>query len=145
MRHGYGYRKLGRPTDHRLAMLRNMVTSLIVHEKIKTTLPKAKELRRVFEKVITLAKRGDVHSRRIAATRVYTQEALQKAFAELAPRFKTRKGGYTRILKLNIRRGDGAQMAQIELTGDLDEKKETKEKKSIKNKIEKTKTEKKKN
>lgn len=114
MRHQVGHRKLGRTTSHRLAMFRNMVTSLIMHERIKTTLPKAKELRSFAEKLVTLGKQGDLPARRKAAAFVRTNEAVQKLFSSLAPRFKDRKGGYTRVLKLGFRLGDSAPMAMIE-------------------------------
>ncbi len=114
MRHKHGYNKLGREGSHRKAMLRNMATSLVVHERVTTTLPKAKELRRVVEKMITYGKKGEVHHRRRAAAYLYTGEAVTKVFGELAPRMKERNGGYTRILKRGRRFGDGAQLATIE-------------------------------
>ena len=115
MRHQLGERKLGRPTDHRLAMIRNQVTDLLRYEKIRTTEAKAHELRREAERVITLARHGDVHHRRLALARVYDPRVVKKLFDELAPRFAERPGGYTRVVKLNPRRGDGAPMAQVEL------------------------------
>lgn len=115
MRHGHGYRKLGRVSSHRRAMLRNMATSLVMHERIETTVPKAKELRSIVDKMITLGKRGDLHARRQAASYLFSDEAVKKVFAELAPRFKDRPGGYTRILKKGYRFGDGADMAFLEL------------------------------
>lgn len=115
MRHGHGYRKLGRVSSHRRAMLRNMATSLVLHERIETTVPKAKELRSIVDKMITLGKRGDLHARRQAASYLFSDEAVKKVFAELAPRFKDRPGGYTRILKKGYRFGDGADMAFLEL------------------------------
>lgn len=115
MRHRMDGRKLGRPTDHRLAMIRNQVTDLLRYEKIRTTDAKARELRREAEKVITMAKAGDVHHRRLASARVYDSRVVKKLFDDLAPRFAGRPGGYTRIVKLNPRKGDGAPMAQIEL------------------------------
>ncbi len=108
-------RKLGRPTDHRLALIRNQVTDLLRYEKIRTTEAKARELRRAAEKVITLARSNDVHHRRLASTKVWDERVVKKLFDELAPRFANRPGGYTRIVKLNPRRGDGAPMAQVEL------------------------------
>jgi large subunit ribosomal protein L17 len=110
-----GGRRLGRPTDHRLALIRNQVTDLLRYEKVRTTEAKAKELSREAEKVISLARAGDVHRRRIAMARVYDPRVISKLFDELAPRFAERPGGYTRVVKLNPRRGDGAPMAQVEL------------------------------
>ncbi len=115
MRHKRKGRKLGKTTAHRDAMLSNMVTSLFKHEKITTTLPKSKELRRTAEKLVTLAKRGDLHARRLAARRVHDKEALQKLFDSIGPRYTNREGGYTRIIKLENRFGDNAPMAVIEL------------------------------
>jgi large subunit ribosomal protein L17 len=115
MRHGHGLRKLNRTTSHRLAMLRNMMNSLIAHEAIKTTLPKAKELRRVIEPMITLAKVPTVANRRLAFDRLRDRDSVVKLFNELGPRFKTRPGGYTRILKMGFRVGDNAPMAYVEL------------------------------
>jgi len=115
MRHKKKGRKLGRTSAHRKAMLSNMVTSLFEHEKIKTTEPKSKELRRTAEKLITLAKRGDLHARRLAARKVHDKEILQKLFDDIGPRYSERNGGYTRIIKLGTRFGDGAHMAVIEL------------------------------
>ena len=115
MRHGHGLRKLNRTTSHRLAMLRNMMNSLIEHEAIKTTLPKAKELRRVIEPMITLAKVPTVANRRLAFDRLRDRDSVVKLFNELGPRFKTRPGGYTRILKMGFRVGDNAPMAFVEL------------------------------
>jgi large subunit ribosomal protein L17 len=115
MRHGHGLRKLNRTTSHRLAMLRNMMNSLIEHEAIKTTLPKAKELRRVIEPMITLAKEPTVANRRLAFDRLRDRDSVVKLFNELGPRFKTRPGGYTRILKMGFRVGDNAPMAYVEL------------------------------
>lgn len=115
MRHGNGYRKLNRTHEHRKAMFSNMVCSLIEHEQITTTLPKAKELKRIIDKVITLGKKGDLHSRRIAASKLKQDEAVRKLFATLGPRYKKRPGGYTRVLKSGFRRGDMAPMAIIEL------------------------------
>ncbi|WP_408597560.1 50S ribosomal protein L17 [Limnohabitans sp.] len=115
MRHGHGLRKLNRTTSHRLAMLRNMMNSLIEHEAIKTTLPKAKELRRVIEPMITLAKVPTVANRRLAFDRLRDRDSVVKLFNDLGPRFKTRPGGYTRILKMGFRVGDNAPMAFVEL------------------------------
>ncbi|NDP40871.1 MAG: 50S ribosomal protein L17 [Rhodoferax sp.] len=115
MRHGHGLRKLNRTSEHRLAMLRNMMNSLIEHEVIKTTLPKAKELRRVVEPMITLAKEATVANRRLAFDRLRDRESVVKLFNDLGPRFKTRPGGYTRILKMGFRVGDNAPMALVEL------------------------------
>lgn len=115
MRHHNGYRKLGRVSSHRRAMLRNMATSLVLHERIETTVPKAKELRGLVDKMITLGKRGDLHARRQAAAYLFDDEAVKKVFANLAPRFKDRNGGYTRILRKGPRFGDGAEMAFLEL------------------------------
>ncbi len=114
MRHKHGYRKLGRDSDHRRALLRNLATSLITHERITTTLPKAKELRRVVEKMVTLGKKGSLHHRRQAGAYLFEKEAVVKVFGDLATRFKDRQGGYVRILKRGLRVGDGAQMALIE-------------------------------
>lgn len=115
MRHGHGLRKLNRTSEHRLAMLRNMMNSLIEHELIKTTLPKAKELRRVIEPMITLAKEPTLANRRLAFNRLRSRDSVTKLFTELGPRFKTRPGGYTRILKMGFRVGDNAPMALVEL------------------------------
>jgi large subunit ribosomal protein L17 len=115
MRHGNGLRKLNRTSSHRLAMLRNMCNSLIAHEAIKTTLPKAKELRRVVEPLITLAKEPTVANRRLAFDRLRDRDSVVKLFDVLGPRFKVRPGGYTRILKMGFRVGDNAPMAFVEL------------------------------
>lgn len=115
MRHGHGLRKLNRTSSHRLAMLRNMMNSLIEHEVIKTTLPKAKELRRVVEPMITLAKEPTLANKRLAFDRLRDRDMVVKLFAELGPRFKARPGGYTRILKMGFRVGDNAPMALVEL------------------------------
>lgn len=114
MRHRHGYNKLGRESSHRRAMLRNMATSLVLHESITTTLPKAKELRRVVEKLVTLGKRGDLHARRQAASYFMDKDATSKVFSSLGDRFKERPGGYTRILRRGVRFGDGAKMATIQ-------------------------------
>jgi large subunit ribosomal protein L17 len=115
MRHGNGLRKLNRTSSHRLAMLRNMANSLIEHEAIKTTVPKAKELRRVVEPLITLAKTPTVANRRLAFDRLRSRDNVVKLFDVLGPRFAARPGGYTRILKMGFRVGDNAPMAYIEL------------------------------
>ena len=115
MRHRSGLRKLNRTSSHRLAMFRNMSVSLIQHEVIKTTLPKSKELRRVVEPLITLAKNPTVANRRLAFARLRDADAVKKLFDEIAPRYATRAGGYTRIYKIGPRRGDAAEMAIIEL------------------------------
>ena len=114
MRHASGYRKLNRTHEHRKAMFSNMCGSLIEHEQIKTTLPKAKELRPIIEKMITLAKRGDLHARRQAASMLKQDKDVIKLFDVLAARYKDRAGGYTRVLKAGFRYGDMAPMAIIE-------------------------------
>jgi large subunit ribosomal protein L17 len=115
MRHRHGQRKLNRTSSHRLAMLRNMTNSLFLHEAIKTTLPKAKELRRVAEPLITLAKEPTLANRRLAFDRMRDRDMVTKLFAELGPRYKARPGGYLRILKFGFRQGDNAPMALVEL------------------------------
>jgi large subunit ribosomal protein L17 len=115
MRHGYGHRKLNRTAEHRRALFANMACSLIEHEQIKTTLPKAKELRGYVEKLITLAKRGDLHARRLAASQIQQDAAVSKLFETLGARYRDRQGGYTRVLKAGFRYGDMAPMAIIEL------------------------------
>ncbi|RZI81719.1 MAG: 50S ribosomal protein L17 [Rubrivivax sp.] len=115
MRHGNGLRKLNRTSSHRLAMLRNMANSLIEHEAIKTTVPKAKELRRVVEPLITLAKEPTLANKRLAFDRLRNRDNVVKLFNVLGPRFKARPGGYTRILKMGFRVGDNAPMAFVEL------------------------------
>ena len=115
MRHGHGLRKLNRTSEHRLAMLRNMMNSLIEHEVIKTTVPKAKELRRVVEPMITLAKEATVANRRLAFARTRNKEVVGKLFTVLGPRYKARNGGYLRVLKAGFRAGDAAPMAYVEL------------------------------
>jgi large subunit ribosomal protein L17 len=115
MRHRHGLRKLNRTSSHRLAMLRNMCNSLITHEAIKTTLPKAKELRMAVEPLITLAKDDSVANKRLAFDRTRDRAVVTKLFGELGPRYKTRPGGYTRILKMGFRVGDNAPMAFVEL------------------------------
>ena len=115
MRHGHGLRKLNRTSSHRLAMLQTMMNSLIEHEAIKTTLPKAKELRRVIEPMLTLGKEPTLSNKRLAFNRLRNRDNVVKLFAELGPRYKTRPGGYTRILKMGFRVGDNAPMALVEL------------------------------
>jgi large subunit ribosomal protein L17 len=115
MRHLKQGRKLGRTTAHRKALLRNLATALLEHERIITTEPKAKELRRVADKLVTLGKRGNLHARRQALQVVQSNAVVQKLFNEIAPRFSGRQGGYTRILRLGYRPGDAAAMAVIEL------------------------------
>ena len=115
MRHGHGLRKLNHTSSHRLAMLQNMMNSLIEHEAIKTTVPKAKELRRVVEPMITLAKVDTVANRRLAFNRLRDRDSVTKLFNDLGPRFNARPGGYTRILKMGFRVGDNAPMALVEL------------------------------
>jgi large subunit ribosomal protein L17 len=115
MRHGQGYRKLNRTHEHRKAMFANMASSLIEHEQIKTTLPKAKELKRIADKLITLGKRGDLHARRLAVADIKQEAAVAKLFEVLGPRYKERSGGYTRVLKAGFRYGDAAPMAIVEL------------------------------
>ena len=115
MRHGHGLRKLNRTSSHRLAMLRNMTNSLLRHEAIKTTVPKAKELRRVVEPLITLGREPTVANKRLAFSRLRDREMVVKLFAEIGPRYKARNGGYTRILKMGFRVGDNAPMAFMEL------------------------------
>jgi large subunit ribosomal protein L17 len=115
MRHRHGLRKLNRTSSHRLAMLRNMANSLLRHEAIKTTLPKAKELRRVVEPIITLGKKPSLANRRLAFDRLRDRENVVKLFDELGPRFAKRNGGYLRILKFGFRKGDNAPMAYVEL------------------------------
>ncbi len=115
MRHGKAGRRLGRKTSHREAMFRNMVTSLLDHGKITTTDAKAKEIRVVAERMITLGKRGDLHSMRLAASVIREKSVVSKLFSTIAPRYKERLGGYTRIIKLGIRQGDAAPVSLIEL------------------------------
>lgn len=115
MRHRVGQRKLQKTTSHRLAMLDNMVTSLLEHEAIRTTLPKAKEARRLADRMITLGKRGGLHNVRLAERHVRNRALLQKVFGELKERYENRPGGYTRIVHLGFRTGDAAQMALLEL------------------------------
>ncbi len=115
MRHGVAGRKLGVTTSHRLAMFRNMATSLILHEQITTTLPKAKELRPYVERIITLGKRGGLHARRQAYAQIRDEAVVEKLFTTVAERYRARQGGYTRVLKAGFRHGDMAEMAIIEL------------------------------
>ena len=126
MRHNVGYRKLGRVTEHRIALLRNQAMALLRHEKIETTMPKAKELRPFVERLITIAKRGvaagdangqALHARRMVIAELPDQAVVRKLFDTLAPRFAERPGGYTRILRVGFRRGDSAEVAHIELVG----------------------------
>ena len=115
MRHRHGLRKLNRTSAHRLAMFRNMAVSLLTHEAIKTTLPKAKELRRVVEPLITLGKEPSLANKRLAFARLRDRDAVTKLFDVVGPRYKERNGGYTRVLKMGFRQGDNAPMAFIEL------------------------------
>jgi len=117
MRHGKSGRKLGRTSSHREAMFRNMVTSLFEHERIVTTEQRAKELRPIAEKMITLAKRGDLHARRQALSYIRSKEVVAKLFDEIKEQFAERSGGYTRIIRTGMRQGDAASMAIIELVG----------------------------
>jgi large subunit ribosomal protein L17 len=140
MRHRVAHRKLGRVTEHRLAMLRNQATALILHEHIETTVPRAKELRPFVERLITIAKRGVadgdgngrlLHARRLVARELVNRDVVGKLFETIAPRFAERPGGYTRILRLGYRRGDSAEVAQLELVGsEYDPKATPKETKS---------------
>ena len=122
MRHRVAHRKLGRTSSHRRAMLRNMVTTFLDKERIVTTLPKAKELRSVAEKMITLGKKEGLHARRQALSYIKTKDVVRKLFADIAPRYADRPGGYTRIMKLGIRKGDNAELAILELVGSEDKK-----------------------
>jgi large subunit ribosomal protein L17 len=115
MRHGNSGRSLSRTSSHRKAMFRNMMVSLLKHEVIKTTLPKAKELRRFIEPMITMGKKDSLHHRRLAYNRLRDRDIVKKLFAEIGPFYQTRPGGYLRILKCNFRKGDSAPMALIEL------------------------------
>ena len=117
MRHNVRLRKLGRTSSHRRALLRNLTTSLFRHERVRTTVPKAKELRPFAEKLITLARRDDLHARRQVLRQVDDKEVVKKLFGTLGPRFAARPGGYTRTMRLGPRRGDGAEMALVELVG----------------------------
>ncbi len=115
MAHRIDGRKLGRATDHRLALFRNLVTDLLKHEKIITTEAKAREVKGLAEKMITLGKRGDLHARRQALGFVYDKKVVDKLFDNLGPRYASRRGGYSRLVKIGQRQGDGARMAQLEL------------------------------
>jgi large subunit ribosomal protein L17 len=115
MRHRVAQRKLGRDTGHRLALIRNQMTDLIRHERLRTTEPKAAELSREVEKLIGTARANDVHARRLVAAKLYDEVVVKKLFAEIVPRYQDRAGGYTRVVKLQPRRGDSAPMAQVEL------------------------------
>ncbi len=125
MRHRVAHRKLGRVTEHRIAMLRNQATALLRHEHLTTTVPRAKELRPFVERLITIAKRGvagggngrQLHARRLVLRDLPDQEIVTKLFDTIAPRFASRAGGYTRLLKIGFRRGDAAEVAQVELVG----------------------------
>ena len=126
MRHRVSHRKLGRVTEHRIAMLRNQAEALLLHERLETTVPKAKELRPFVERIITIAKRGiaagdangkGLHARRLVLRDIPNRDVVGKLFDTIAPRFETRPGGYTRILRVGFRRGDSAEIAQIELVG----------------------------
>jgi large subunit ribosomal protein L17 len=134
MRHRHGLRKLNRTSSHRLAMFRNMANSLLRHELINTTLPKAKELRRVVEPIITLGKKPSLANRRLAFDRLRDREVVVKVFDELGPRYANRNGGYLRILKRGFRHGDNAPMALVELMDrpDTDEDGEAKDKEGAK-------------
>ena len=137
MRHGHGLRKLNRTSSHRLAMLRNMTVSLLRHEEIRTTLPKAKELRRVVEPMITLGKKPSLANRRLAFDRLRDRGIVEKLFGDLGPRYAKRNGGYLRILKNGFRKGDNAPLALVTLMdrpelvsqAEPDEKKKTEDKK----------------
>ncbi|HVP04404.1 MAG TPA: 50S ribosomal protein L17 [Dehalococcoidia bacterium] len=118
MAHRVAGRKLGRATDHRLALFRNQVTDLLRNEKLITTEAKAREVRTFAEKMITLGKRGDLHARRQALRFVYDKDVVDKVFSSLAPRYRDRKGGYTRMIKLVPRMGDGSRMAQLQLVAE---------------------------
>ena len=115
MRHGHGLRKLNRTSSHRLAMFRNMAVALLTHEAIKTTLPKAKELRRIVEPLIKLGKSPTLANKRLAFARLRDREIVLKLFADIGPRYAARNGGYTRVLKMGFRQGDNAPMAFMEL------------------------------
>jgi|CXWL01.1.fsa_nt_gi large subunit ribosomal protein L17 len=124
MEHRIAHRKLQRTTSHRLAMLKNMVTSLLEHERITTTIPKAKEARRMAEKIITLGKKGGLHNVRLAERSIHNREILAKVFGELKERYANRPGGYTRIMKIGFRRGDATEMAMLELVDRVEKVKE---------------------
>ena len=114
MRHQRVAKKFGRSTEHRAMLMRNMVANLILRESIKTTLPKAKEARKTAEKLVTIAKKGDLAARRLASSRLTQPESVKKLFDKIAPAMKDRKGGYTRIVKLGARKGDGAEMCVLQ-------------------------------
>lgn len=118
MRHGHGYRKFTMTSAHRGAMFRNMVTSLILHERIETTVERAKDLRRVVERIITSAKEDTLQARRAAHSFLKSKDSVQKLFAEIGPRYKTRKGGYSRVVRSGYRAGDKADLAIIQLVND---------------------------
>jgi len=128
MRHLHQGRRLGRTTEHRQAMLKNLITSFLEKERVKTTVAKAKEARPLAEKMITLGKKNTLHARRQALAALAKESAVTKLFSDLAPRFSERAGGYTRIVKLGPRAGDGAQMALLELVGTEFKKKQKKKK-----------------
>lgn len=115
MNHGAGYRKLGRPSDHRLAMLRNLVRSLLMHERVETTVTRAKEARRLAEQMITLAKQNTLHARRQARAFLNDESLVKHLFDNIAPRYRERQGGYTRIVRVGRRRGDATETAVLEL------------------------------
>ena len=116
MRHRKAGKKLGRTTAHRRAMFRNILTSLVLHERIVTTDVKAKQVKRLADKLVTLAKRGDLHARRRAVTKLFSKDAVAKLFDNLGPRFRSRSGGYTRVIKVGYRLGDGAPQSIVEWT-----------------------------
>ncbi len=132
MRHGRKVKKLSRTAPHRKAMLSNMATSLIKHSMLKTTPTKAREVCRVMDRLVTLAKRGDLHSRRLAAMTIRDKAALQKLFSEIGPQFTNRNGGYTRALRWGFRRGDGAPISVVQLLVERTSEKKSKEKKKEK-------------
>ena len=138
MRHGDGLRKLGRTSSHRLAMLRNMTVSLLRHEEISTTLPKAKELRRVVEPMITLGKKPSLANRRLAFDRLRDRGIVEKLFDDLGPRYAKRNGGYLRILKTGFRKGDNAPLALVTLMDRVEQTAEPKPEDNKKKKAEKT-------
>jgi large subunit ribosomal protein L17 len=131
MRHRYFTFKIGRSSAHRTAMLGNQVSSLIMHGQIKTTIVKAKQTRRVAEKMITYAKKGDLHHRRLAISKIRDEDAVKKLFAEIAPKYVDRKGGYTRIIRIGQRLGDAAEMCILQLVGEENTVKPAKKKKSV--------------
>jgi large subunit ribosomal protein L17 len=143
MRHGNGLRKLGRTSSHRQAMLRNMTVSLLRHEEIRTTLPKAKELRRVVEPMITLGKKASLANRRLAFDRLRDRDIVEKLFDDLGPRYAKRNGGYLRILKMGFRNGDNAPMALVTLMDRADKAEQADKPEEKKKKTEDKKTEKK--